>query len=295
VAAEEGRKGRNGAALLPAIPAFLGGPLLCFLLSSSASAQWTRRLELEHGAFERHGAPDAIVHAPPGFDPALPLHVVLFFHGYRGCVEVLAESGDEVRCRADHPPRRGWGLLARHDEAGTHTLFVLAQLAFWRRDGDPGRFARPRELRAFVDEVLASIETELGARRTTSDLASITILAHSAAFETTLWVLRVGGIEDRLRHVVLFDALYSGGPAFLDWARAAPERRLVSFFSRGTPEIRNRDLARRAQREGVPLGRALEAARDRNVVVVETETPHAEIPAAHLGATLRALGLPMRP
>ncbi|MDQ3037966.1 MAG: hypothetical protein M3Y87_36565, partial [Myxococcota bacterium] len=43
------------------------------LPTASASAQdtgaWTRRLDLAHGAYDHDGAaPDAIVHAPAGFD-----------------------------------------------------------------------------------------------------------------------------------------------------------------------------------------------------------------------------------
>lgn len=272
-------------------------------LPSDAAAQWARRLDLAHGAFDHEGAPDAIVHAPPGFDARAPLHLVLFLHGYRGCAEVLAGEGDAVRCRPGDPPRQGWGLAARHHEAGTNTLFVVVQLALWERSGRPGRFARQGEMRAFLDELLAAIEPELGARRRVADLASITLLAHSAAFESSIAILRAGAIDDRLRHVVLFDALYSGGPVFLAWAQGGtPEapRTLISFDGgRGTTAERNRDLARRARR--APHVRAstgrearLEHARDHGVVVLRSGAPHADIPARHLAETLRALGLPLR-
>lgn len=269
----------------------------------ATSEGWTRRLDLAHGAFDQRGAPDAIVHAPPGFDPRAPLHLVLFLHGYRGCAEVLFSDAPDARCRAGDPPQRGWALGARHDEAGTRTLFAVVQLAMWRRDGSPGRFGREGFFRAFVDDLLGALEAELGARRRVADLASITLLAHSAAFESTLAILRAGRIEDRLRHVVLFDALYSGGPAFLAWAAAGSRespRTLVSWYGgRGTTAERSRDLARRARRAlgaraAVGDDARVEQARDHAVLVLRTAAPHGEIPARHLAETLRALGLPRR-
>ncbi len=259
--------------------------LLLALSSASASAQWTRRLNLEHAPFHHEDAPDAIVHAPAGFDPHAPLRLVVFLHGYRGCAEVLFSEGESVRCRPHDPPERGWGLAARHDEAGTNTLFIVVQLAFMTRDGNPGAFVRPGRARAFFDELLSSIAGELGSRRHFDELASITLLAHSAAFETTMALVRVGQIEDKLRHIVLFDALYNGGPLFLSWVRGGTDdapRRLVSFHGgRGRTGERNRELARRA-------------ARDHEVTIIRTSTPHAAFPRTHMAEALRALELPLR-
>jgi len=261
-------------------------------LASPASAQWTRRLELEHGAFDHGpGVPDAIVHAPASFDPRGPLHLVVFLHGYRGCADVLAAAGTS-RCRPRAPEQRGWDLLARHDEARTSTLFVIAQLALDQRDGSPGRFARDGGFRTFVDELLAGLDRELGTRRSARDVASITLVAHSAAFESTLAILRAGAVP--IASVVLLDALYSGGPAFLAWASADPARRLISMHAgAGTTGLRNRDLTRRAGRalgDGFVQCDDLAAIRpSHRVAVVRVRTPHAEFPARHLAAALRLL------
>lgn len=262
------------------------------LAASPAHAQWTRRLELAHGAFDQpRGVPEAIVHAPPSFDPRAPLRLVVFLHGYRGCADVLAASGP-ARCRPGAREQPGWDLLAHHDEAGTSTLFVIAQLALDVRDGSPGRFAREGGFRAFVDELLASLERELAARRTSADLASLTLVAHSAAFESALSILRAGSIP--ITNVVLLDALYSGAPAFLAWASADPARRLISIHAgAGTTGERNRDLARRARRTlGAAFleGRELAAIQSSHrVAVIRVRTPHAELPARHLADALRAL------
>jgi hypothetical protein len=259
--------------------------------ATTASAQWTRSLDLAHGAFDQPpGAPDAIVHAPRAIDPRTPLDLVIFLHGYRGCAQVLAGAGEQ-RCRPGEPAQRGWDLIARHDEAGTPTLFAIAQLALFRRDGSPGRFARPGGFRAFVDELLAALATELGGRRVMGDLASITLVAHSAAFETTLAILRHDGAA--IRNVVLLDALYSGGPAFLAWVAADPARRLVTMHAgAGTTGRRHRELARRARRtlaDALTVTDQLELARGARMAIVRVRAPHAEFPARYLAPVLRLL------
>lgn len=265
--------------------------LLAALVPSAAAAQWTRELDLASGAFDHRGAaPDVVAHAPAGFDARQPLHLVVFVHGYDGCARVLVSDAPDARCREGDRPRRGWGLAARHDEAGTRSLFLVVQLALARRDGSPGRLGGPGRLRALLDETLAALEPELGARRSIRDVESVTLLAHSAGFEAALAFVRHGGV-DALRNVVLFDALYSGGPAFAAWVRGASGRRLVSFHGgRGTTATRSADLARSLSGEGSRL----EQIADRSIVLVRTDAPHADVPARHVAETLRALGLPLR-
>lgn len=266
--------------------------LLSSLGALPARAEWTRELELTHGAFSIDGAPEAIVHAPADIRADEPLHVVLFLHGYRGCARVLAYTGDAVRCRAGARAQRGWGLLDAHDAAGTRSVMIVAQLAFDARDGSPGRFGRVGGVAAFLDEVLAALTSELGARRA-SDIASLTLLAHSAAFESSLAVIRHGGVEDQLRSVVLLDALYAGGPAFLAWARQDEARRLVVLFTGGRTAERSRALARSAG-ELAALEPDDGLASDRRVVVVHARVAHGDVPARYIPEVLRTLRLPRR-
>lgn len=264
------------------------------LFVAPAGAQWTERLELEHGAFPRRDAPEAIVHAGPAFRADAPLHLVVFLHGYRGCIEVLAGSGD-VACRTRDRVEPGWELMARHDQSGDPSLLIFAQLAFRARSGNPGAFAREGGFRGFLEEVLGSLAPRIG-RRTLSQVGRITLLAHSAAFATTLAILRAG--EVTVRNIVLFDALYAGERVFYEWARQSRSdapRTLVSFHGgRGTTGAKNELLARWARRDmrtRAQVGRraTIEAASDHALVVVRSRWPHAEIPGRHYVETLRAL------
>lgn len=267
------------------------------------SAALDRRLTgLAHAPFDAPaGAPSALVHAPAGaLDGTGPVHVVLFLHGYSGCVDVIASDASDARCTpGERRGHAGLGVVTAHDAAATRTVLVIPQLSWMTRDGSPGRFARAGEARAFLDEVL----TAAGIARPPG---RVTIAAHSAAFETTIAILRQGGLDDVLRDVVLLDALYSGGPAFLGWVRGGSEgapRTLVSLHTGGTPARRGVALARDARAwlgtaalddPDAGLAALLDLAAPARVLVLHVAGAHGDVPRRHLAAALGALGLPSR-
>ncbi len=202
---------------------------------------WTVELELASAPFDTESAPSVVVHAPPAFDPARPLRLVVFLHGWNGCARLLMRTGP-TSCRDGDPSREGWALARRFDEAGTDALFVIPQLALLRRDGSPGRFLQDGRFRAFLREMLTALHLDAAADR----IESVTLLAHSAGFEGALALLAHGGID--IDHVVLFDALYRGIQPFTSWAAEAPSRRLVSLYTGGRTERQSRLLARHARR-----------------------------------------------
>jgi hypothetical protein len=268
--------------------------------ATASAATWA--VQTRAAAFTFAGAPTAVVHAPAGFDPRAPLHLVVFLHGYSGCAEVLMRSGP-TRCRpADDVERDGWDLATQHDAAGTNTLFVIPQLAFMRRDGDPGCFARPGCFRRFVEELLArTLAAQLGASHTLDDVGSITLVAHSGGFEAALAILERGDVETKVRGVVLLDALYGGAERFADWLRgrrkAGVDARLVSVYTgSGNTRRESRELLGRVRRmfgkrsvaQTDTKGIAAELAHT-SLVIAPSRAAHKLVPEQHLAQLLAAL------
>jgi hypothetical protein len=262
----------------------------------------THAVELDAAAHHKRGAPSAVVHIPQGFDASAPLHLVVFLHGYKGCAQVLAASGT-ARCRKGDAEREGWGLAAQHDAANTNTLFVVPQLAYMRRDADPGCFAKQGCFRRFVQELLAdALVPYLGRPRTLTDLASITFVAHSAGFRAALAVLERGEVDAHVRAVVLMDALYADEARFARWLQASPRARLASIhLGRGDTARRSRALARRLRRTlgaeqvaEVEEAQLADALGKRRVVVTRGRGAHRLVPAHYLALVLRSLKLPSR-
>ncbi|MEQ9076508.1 MAG: hypothetical protein RLP09_21810, partial [Sandaracinaceae bacterium] len=202
---------------------------------------------------------------------------------WRGCAAALALSGPQD---CDGRTMEGWDLARRFDEAEVDGVFVVAQLAFLERDGSAGRFVEAGRFRAWLDELRAALGLP--------EPASVTLLAHSAGFETALAILDRGGAP--IRSVVLFDALYRGYAPFADWVEADPARRLVSLHTGGgRTASQSAMLARRARRE-LPDGQvALDpdplaaVVPGHRVVVARSPVRHGDVPARHLAELARVL------
>lgn len=269
-----------------------------------STSPWTEALVLAHASHPVERAPTAVVHGPEGFDPNAPLELVVLFHGWNGCAQVLVGAGPQ-RCRpadSGERPRAGWGLGARHDEAGTNTLLVVPQLAWLSRDGEAGRFGEPGFFRAFLEELIAALSPRLGPSAGLERLSRVVLVAHSAGFETTLAVLDRGGLEEVVDTVVLLDALYAAPALFARWVFADSGRRLVTLHTgRGLTARFSAMVGRAALAElGAdevavePSGALAEAVANHRVVVDRSPAGHGAVPARHLAVVLGALGLRSR-
>jgi hypothetical protein len=272
--------------------------VLVLLAASGAHAQWIEAVHVPHAAFDTpKSVPSALVHAGKQLDPSQPLHLVVHLHGYMACTAMLLGEGD-VRCRPGEPAIEGRGLSRAHEAAAQSTLLIVPQLAFLKRSGKPGCFAKTGCFRAFLEEVLGALPTErLGGKKNLSHVARISLLAHSAGYEAALAILLRGEVNELVSDVVLFDALYGGEQEYLAWIIEHTQARLWSLHLRGGKPAKNSAaLHRSAERKLGPqsvakLDRELDAARlaGKRIVIARLPGAHREMPERYLAAVLRAL------
>lgn len=249
----------------------------------SASRQ-SRTVTMREGT-RAHPAPEdapvGVVHVPAGFDPEAPFELVVFSHGWNGCVDVLARSG-EVRCRPPDVLREGWGLAAAHDGlADPQLLLYLPQLAYRARRGEPGDLRDDAVANAMLDEALAAAEAPR------AGLQRIWVVSHSAGFRSALAMLQVEGWP--VAGVVLFDSLYGQAAGFAEWLIADSSRRLLSIYA---PDSTTESQSRRLRSLMGPFGRDARQprwpARARAVTWV-SEVRHREMPATLWSVAVRTL------
>ncbi len=264
---------------------------------------------LRNAAYRIADAPSVIVHAPPGFDARRPLQLVVFLHGYSGCVSVLMGRGPS-RCREGAALQLGWELGARHDDAHTNSLFIVPQLAFMKRSGRAGAFAKPGVFRAFLEELLReTLAAQLGPK-TLHDVASITLVAHSAGYETAIAVIEHGEVSALVHSVVLLDALYSREDQYERYILAhghAGLRVVALHLGYGATYANDTRLYKHLLRKLGPSAVSwVDASADAGVVVAALAhhpivigvgiPPHRLMPEHHLAPLLHALLLePVRP
>ncbi len=269
---------------------------------------WTVATNLDNPPVDLpKGVAGVVAHVPAGFDTAQPVHLVLFLHGSGQCAAQIALSGDVV-CRPGARPRAGSGLAWRHDDAATNTVFVAPQFLLWG-GGTPGKMADRGYFRSFVEELLRdTLAPGLGGPRTLDDVADITIVAHSAGHMPLSAILDGQDLDDKVKNVVLLDALYDGRVGtyvrWLERGNASGEsRKLVAIYGDwGRNPATGRAIASRmeARAKGTtvvmvdPPGALQDTIRAHQVTVATWNVDHVRMLVLVMSKVLEALGLPER-
>ncbi|MDX2205866.1 MAG: alpha/beta hydrolase [Hyphomicrobiaceae bacterium] len=179
-----------------------------------------------------------LLNIPRGFDAARPGVIVVFFHGNKSILE-----RDVVR-RQQVPQQ-----VAR---AGLNAVLVAPQLAVDALDSTAGRFYLPGFFAKFMDEAARELARLAGdARlRATFEALPVVIVAYSGGYTPAAWAAHHGGLGDRLKAVLLFDALYGDLDKFAAWVeRRAP----TVFFSAHSKSAREPNTALQARLAGLGL------------------------------------------
>ncbi len=247
--------------------------------------------------------PDVVVHAPRGFDPSAPLHLVIVLHGM-GHTPLIWLAGGLPDPRTGLT-LVGWGAEVRHDLAGTRSLILGIQCDDRRGRVRLGRLQSRGGFRRFLEELLGeTLAPRLGGPRSLDAVASVTLVGSSAGGPSVANLLDVDDLDGRVRNVVLFDALYGSTNIFARWLRGGDRRtprRLVclhagSRFTAGAvaelvgllrPSLGDLLVVQ-------PRGSITEAVRTHRAVFAAVDCEHICMGPAYLDKVLLGLELPAR-
>jgi hypothetical protein len=172
-------------------------------------------LDLRSRAFadaDADGGPAVAVHVPPGFDAGRGPGVILYFHGWNGCVRV-ALGDEDAPCIEDGPDRTASSLAAQLDEARVNAMLVAVELRPDAASGDPGMLAEPGRVRALLRELFVEhLALPLGRIVDVDALGPTVVVAHSGGYQAAAVTLALGAV--RVDDVVLLDALYGADDVF---------------------------------------------------------------------------------
>jgi hypothetical protein len=176
--------------------------------------------------------------ASSDFDARSAGDLVLFFHGNEATL-----SRDVVD--RQQAPRQ----LA---QSGLNGVLVAPQLAVDARDSSAGRFWKPGALAEFLDEADTRLAASYpGTSRGTFRRMPVIIVAYSGGYLPAAFALAQGGAGDRVRGVILLDALYGEEDKFADWiAREHSRAFFVSAYSKSTHD-QNEAFRQRLLQAGV--------------------------------------------
>jgi len=203
------------------------------------------RVSWEKGAFND---PRVLLHIPKGFDPNKPSVMVVFFHGHG------ATLTRDVLNRQEVPEQIS--------ESRANAVLVAPQLAYDARSSNPGNLWEPGAFARFVREAGVQLTRLYGDPRAAQTFANmpIIIVAYSGGYLSAATSLERGGLKNRVRGVVLLDALYGELDGFANWISRNRSGFFVSSWTRST-QRRNSQLEEMLSERDVTFGHALRTSR----------------------------------
>jgi hypothetical protein len=182
--------------------------------------------------------------APQNFDSRSPGDLVIFFHGNE------ATLSRDVLDRQQAPRQ-----LA---DSGLNGVLIAPQMAVDAMDSSAGRFWKPGALAEFLDEAAVKLAALYpGASRAAFNRMPVILVAYSGGYLPAAFSLAQGGASERVRGVVLLDALYGEEDKFVDWIERAHNRAFfVSAYSKSSHE-ENEAMRQRLAQAGVDVQNAM--------------------------------------
>lgn len=181
-----------------------------------------------------------LLHIPRGFDIRKPAIMIVFFHGHGAAID------RDVRDR-----QRVAEQIAR---SGANAVLVAPQMAVKAADSSAGIFWEQGMFAQFLNEAseqLALLHGGLGMTRI-FDKMPVMLVAYSGGYLATAWCIHHGGAGDRLRGVVLLDALYGELDKYERFIETNRRAFFVSAYL-GSTRARNLELLKTLQERSIPV------------------------------------------
>jgi hypothetical protein len=187
-----------------------------------------------------------LVHIPENFDVQKPGVIVVFFHGNGATLE------RDVRDRQLVPQQI--------TDSGVNAVLLAPQMAVDAADSSAGKFWQPGGFKRFMDESADNLARLYGdpASAKAFQKMPIVVVGYSGGFLPTAWSLQVGGISDRVRGVILLDAIYGELDKFASWIENHRSGFFVSSYTHYTAP-RDHELMSMLRAKGIAVSENMDA------------------------------------
>lgn len=181
-----------------------------------------------------------LLHLPKGFDIRKPCLMVVFYHGHGATLE------RDVYVRQQ--------VAQQLSASGLNAVLVAPQLAVDAADSSAGKLWQPGAFGAFTGEAAQKLAQLLGDKKSVRTFATmpVVIIAYSGGFMPAAWSADRGGLKQRVKGIVLMDALYGETKKFVNWITQNRKGFFVTTYLGSTRE-HNFELQRLLTEKKIPL------------------------------------------
>jgi len=156
-----------------------------------------------------------LIYVPKQFSPKKKINLVCWFHGWGNMIDSAC---------------RQYQLLEQFDASGRNAIFVFPEGPKNAPDSYGGKLEQPSVFQQLMKEVVTKLaENKIIKTKPvfSIDDYDITLAGHSGAYRVISRIINGSPVNE----VVLFDAMYGGNDAYLQWL-SSPGHRFINIYTK---------------------------------------------------------------
>jgi hypothetical protein len=165
-------------------------------------------------AAEHYSDSTVAMFIPKGFHPGKTIDFEVHFHGW----------GNNVAHALDH-----YKLIEQFAAAERNAILIVPQGPYNASDTFDGKLEDTNGFARFMAEAVNVLQTKAGLHHV--KIGSIILSGHSGGYGVISSILVCGGMNDHIREVWLFDALYGRTEKFASWFSTDKAHRFIDIYT----------------------------------------------------------------
>lgn len=155
-----------------------------------------------------------LIYVPENFSPKGRLQLVFWFHGWGNNIDSACAQ---------------YQLLSQFENSGRNAIFVFPEGPKDASDSYGGKLEQANVFQALVKDVADQLVQQKVIRKTKFNInaVEISLAGHSGAYRVISRIIN----KTPVKEVLLFDALYGGNDAYLQWL-ADPSHRFINIYTK---------------------------------------------------------------
>jgi hypothetical protein len=154
------------------------------------------------------------IFVPKGFRETGKTDFIIHFHGWRNHIDTVLSQ---------------FNLVEQFCQSGRNAIFVVPQGPLDAADSFGGKLEDDHGFQRFINEMMQKLK-ERGIIHD-SHVGDIILSGHSGGYHVMSGILARGGLQENIREVWLFDALYGGTENFTAWFAGTNAQRIIDIYT----------------------------------------------------------------
>jgi hypothetical protein len=175
------------------------------------------------------------LYVPTKFKPGKQMEIVVWFHGWGNNIDSAIQF---------------YKLVEQFEASGRNAIFVFPEGPKNAPDSYGGKLERPGYFDGLIKDVLVQLYSHKilpSKKMLTLENCSISLAGHSGAYRVISKIIQYSKIDE----VILFDALYGGNEAYLNWISSNMEHRFIAIYTKNGGTLENTRLVMNQLRDSL--------------------------------------------